>query len=78
MTDKTTAGVPVTIPAGTEGTVRERNLAMMIRILCSRRPDGTFTISEKKRDQALELLRSMGLEGSPLRSAPGVKGEGNG
>ena len=73
-----TAGVPVTVPAGTEGTVRERNLAMMVRILCSRRPDGTFTISEKKRDQALELLRSMGLEGSPLRAADGVKGEGNG
>ena len=48
------------------------NLAMMIRRLCSMRIDGTFAITEKKRDEALELLRSMGLQGSPLRDTNGV------
>jgi hypothetical protein len=52
-----------------EPTLRERSLAMMIRRLCSRRLDGSFTINEKRRDEALALLRSMGLEGSPLRGA---------
>jgi hypothetical protein len=67
-------------PAGTEGTIRERSLAMMIRVLCSRRPDGTFTISEKKRERALDLLRSMGLQGSPLRAAApsGIEADGDG
>jgi hypothetical protein len=49
--------------------LRESNLAMMIRRLCSMRIDGTFAITEQKRDEALALLRSMGLQGSPLRSS---------
>lgn len=53
--------------------LRESNLAMMIRRLCSMRIDGTFAITEKKRDEALELLRSMGLQGSPLRDTNGVR-----
>jgi hypothetical protein len=56
-----------------EPTLRERSLAMMIRRLCSRRLDGSFTINEKRRDEALALLRSMGLEGSPLRDAEPFK-----
>lgn len=55
--------------------LRESSLAMMIRRLCSKRIDGTFTITDKRRDEALELLRSMGLEGSPLR-AEKTPGEG--
>lgn len=52
-----------------DGTdLRESSLAMMIRRLCSRTPDGKPRISDATREQALELLRSMGLEGSPLRS----------
>ena len=52
--------------------LREANLAMMIRRLCSMRIDGTFAITDKKRVEALELLRSMGLQGAPLRGTPGV------
>lgn len=55
---------------------REASLAMMIRRLCSRRPDGTSTINDKVREQALELLRSMGLQGSPLRGSDGVATDG--
>lgn len=59
--------------------LRESSLAMMIRRLCSMRIDGTFAITEKKRDEAMELLRSMGLEGSPLRAGTdGVATDGKG
>lgn len=80
MADAPTPGVPVTNerPKNHQGEdLREASLAMMIRRLCSRRPDGTFTINDKVREQALELLRSMGLQGSPLRGSDGELGTGS-
>jgi len=40
---------------------RAESLAMMIRMLCS------HTCNAKTRERAMELLRSMDLQGSPLR-----------
>ena len=52
-------------------------LAMMIRRLCSRNPDGSPRISDATRQQALDLLRTHGLLGSPLREA-GDPSDGSG
>lgn len=60
----------------TAPSAREQSLAMMIRILCSRRADGSFTINDSKRQRAIELLERMGLQGSPLRARlPGTSND---
>lgn len=52
------------------------NLAMLVRRLCRKLPDG-----DKTREQALDYLKRTGLQGSPLRSisepasVEGVKGD---
>lgn len=43
-------------------------LAMMVRRLCSKTPDGQPRITDATRGQALELLRKHDLLGSPLRA----------
>jgi len=45
-----------------EPSLREQSLAMMIRMLCAYRK------SESVRANALKLLDSFGLQGSPLRA----------
>ena len=44
------------------------DLAMMVRRLCSRTPEGAPRITEQTRTQALELLEKHGLLGNGLRA----------
>lgn len=53
-------------------------LAMMVRRLCSRTPDGQPRITDATREQAMELLRKHDLLGSPLRAAAPAPGRDGG